>query len=197
MRRIELIPFILIAVMSMSCNQFIDSTGSGVGEALILDEDAQQRRIEDFKASAAHGTPELWVAGRTELADCAGCHKKDTAAVKPNTDPEGRAAHWDVKLNHAEGMDCRTCHVPTEPAKLKLLESHVDIDEAYRSCATCHRKEVADWRGGAHGKRLSGWVEPRVVKNCAGCHDPHKPHLEKRMPVAYPTIVPDRLKPRN
>ena len=144
---------------------------------------------------ASPGPVTLYVAGRSEVvADCGTCHEAGTMATRPKTRPEQRAAHWEISLDHAEGMTCRSCHDPFEPNRLAVLASKTtSVDRAYQLCGTCHSTQLADWRGGAHGKRLTGWAEPRVVKNCAGCHDPHQPSIAKQYPVAHPTIVPERV----
>ena len=170
------------------------------GEDIEYDEATIAHRLAELHATPMHNAPEAgaWVAGNPERPDCVRCHEPGTAAEDARTDPEDRDAHWDIMLTHAEGMTCRTCHMPTEPERLKGMsgvDGHgIDMNEAYRACADCHSGQVADWRGGAHGKRLTGWAEPRVVKNCSGCHNPHDPSIKSRFPVAHPTIVPERLR---
>ena len=112
---------------------------------------------------------------------CARCHDKPIAQLK-QAKP---AAHWEIKLQHAPGVivECKTCHSEAHTQSLKLLNGkEVDFDSSYELCAQCHSRQAADWRGGAHGKRVSGWGEERVVRSCTGCHNPHQPRLAPRFP---------------
>lgn len=172
--------------------------GAGMGPPLQASAADRTRVLHAYRAVAlADAAATAYVAGRSaDVGDCAVCHTPDTSAPAPRPAPEQRAAHWQIALDHAAGMTCRDCHDPRAPASLHLLgDNRTDLDRAYQTCARCHQGEVADWRGGAHGKRLSGWAEPRVIAGCAACHDPHAPALAPRLPVAQPSIVPPRVLP--
>ena len=85
-------------------------------------------------------------------------------------------------------MDCQTCHSPELPDSLQTLNRQVvTMDHSYQLCAQCHSSQAKDWVGGAHGKRLGGWVEPRVAKTCVSCHNPHKPAIGSRWPARLNT----------
>jgi hypothetical protein len=92
-------------------------------------------------------------------------------------------------------MGCATCHA-ADAAALRLLGGEpVGFDHAYRLCAQCHSRQVADWAGGAHGKRVGGWVPPRVVYGCPECHDPHRPALGPRRPARPPRLSDEVRRP--
>ena len=137
------------------------------------------------QAGAAEGQPALQVEPRTTQMTrfpCARCHEKPLAALK-QTRP---AAHWEVKLQHAPGVitECRTCHSEAPTQSLKLLNGkEVGFDASYELCAQCHSRQASDWRGGAHGKRTSGWAAERRVLSCTGCHNSHQPRLAPRWPA--------------
>lgn len=113
---------------------------------------------------------------------CASCHDGgQKAQVK---------MHVDIQLAHAGEtvMDCDTCHTE-DRSHLKLNNgSKISFNHAYQLCSQCHFEQARDWRGGAHGKRLSNWDQQRVVENCTGCHNPHKPAFEQRLPHSSPKI---------
>lgn len=121
---------------------------------------------------------------------CQKCHTKTLEILRAQSQVQvaqgKKASHWNVKLEHAPAvsMDCWTCHDQKNLDNLRTLrDSPVSLDHAYQVCAQCHSRQAADWAGGAHGKRQGGWAPPRVVASCAGCHNPHKPKLEPRMPA--------------
>jgi hypothetical protein len=131
-----------------------------------------------------------------ERFPCARCHDRPAAQMKVAAQGR-RAAHWEIELKHAPDgvMSCESCHnVNTETDSLHTLRGNaIAFDHSYQLCAQCHSQQVADWTGGAHGKRLGGWAPPRVVQNCTGCHDPHSPRLQSRWPsVAAPVIAGDQ-----
>jgi hypothetical protein len=116
---------------------------------------------------------------------CARCHDRPLAQMKRA--PAGqKSAHWEIELKHAGPgvMSCESCHhTQGETNSLHTLRGDpVSFDHSYQLCAQCHARQLADWKGGAHGKRLGGWAPPRVVQNCTGCHDPHAPALHPRWP---------------
>lgn len=113
---------------------------------------------------------------------CARCHDKPLAPLK-QAKP---AAHWEIKLNHAPSVvtECKTCHSESQMESLRLLNGkEIGFDAGHDLCAQCHSRQAADWRGGAHGKRTSGWASERRVLSCAGCHNPHQPKLSPRWPA--------------
>jgi hypothetical protein len=144
--------------------------------------------LKRVKAEGYAQQPEFFVAERAggmEKFPCNKCHNKPMEQLRKAQQGK-KAAHWEVKLVHAkaETMDCNTCHAKDDLNSLATLKQQkIDINHAYQLCAQCHSRQAADWAGGAHGKRLSGWAPPRVVSSCTGCHNPHKPKLEPRMPV--------------
>lgn len=131
------------------------------------------------------GPPALQVDPRTPHLTkypCAKCHDKPLPVLK-QTKP---AAHWEIKLLHAPGVitECKTCHSETPTESLHLLNGkEISFDSSHELCAQCHSKQAADWRGGAHGKRTSGWAADRRVLNCTGCHNSHQPRLSPRWPA--------------
>jgi hypothetical protein len=116
---------------------------------------------------------------------CSACHQ---ARVVPGLEPD---EHADIRPVHPEkvGLTCGTCHDEGNPALLTLQNGEAaSLDEAYRLCAQCHYSQADDWAGGAHGKRLAAWQGRRVVMSCTGCHDPHDPLFEDRIPFRGPTV---------
>lgn len=112
---------------------------------------------------------------------CSSCHAAPLTASETRSD-----AHWDIELNHADAevMSCTTCHTADNLDTLHTLtDKPVDFDNSYTVCAQCHNMQVADWAGGAHGKRVGGWTPPRVVENCITCHNPHDPAWDTRWPA--------------
>jgi len=125
-----------------------------------------------------------------ESFPCSNCHTKDLRALKAEGSGDMQKAHWNIKIEHAgdETMQCNTCHSETDLNKLNSITgSNIDFDESYKSCAQCHSTQHAEWQGGAHGKRVGGWVPPRIVKSCVECHNPHKPAFESRWPARLNT----------
>lgn len=124
-----------------------------------------------------------------EKYPCSNCH---VSGMKPTTNgqPRDRRAHWGLKLNHGEAdLSCSSCHFEDDMNSLRTLQGDtVSYDRAYRVCGQCHFEQLRDWKGGAHGKQVRGWDQPRVIYNCATCHDPHDPAYEKRWPVTYPSV---------
>jgi hypothetical protein len=152
---------------------------------------APAAQVEGVKPVRAEGYPavrEFSVAERTaamEKFPCLKCHNKPMEQLR-RAQTGKKAAHWEVKLEHAQEstMNCATCHLNEDLDSLATLNrTKVGMNHAYQVCAQCHSRQAADWAGGAHGKRLGGWAPPRVVESCAGCHNPHKPKLEPRLPV--------------
>ncbi len=119
-----------------------------------------------------------------EKYPCSSCHEAplgDTATSDVEPEP-----HWDITLDHASAdvMTCTTCHTSDNLDTLHTLtDTTVEFDNSYQVCAQCHSSQFTDWTGGAHGKRIEGWAEPRVIETCVGCHNPHAPGWDKRWPA--------------
>ncbi len=119
---------------------------------------------------------------------CNECHTKPLQELQNagNT----KKAHWDINLSHADlnTMNCATCHSSNNMDNLiSITGNSIDFNKSYQLCSQCHTKQFEDWKGGAHGKRLGGWVPPRASMTCVNCHDPHKPHFESRWPDRFNT----------
>ena len=133
----------------------------------------------------------FFVATRTQTLEqfpCSRCHDRALAQMRLASlaKPGIAAAHWNVRLTHAPAgvMSCDSCHSGSTPDSLHSLRGDaIDFNHSYQLCAQCHSKQVSDWTGGAHGKRLGGWAPPRVVQNCTACHNPHDPKLKPRWPA--------------
>ncbi|MEX1184897.1 MAG: hypothetical protein WEF86_16950 [Gemmatimonadota bacterium] len=121
---------------------------------------------------------------------CTSCHLPTGDIVTAERTAD---AHANIQPAHpAEGgATCITCHAPDNVAALMLRTGEtVGLDQAYRLCAQCHFRQVDEWRGGAHGKRLDGWQGRRVIMGCADCHDPHRPAITQRIPFPGPRLPP-------
>lgn len=120
--------------------------------------------------------------------NCSECHSKPLHEVK--IDGDGRKAHWDLKLNHADTktMNCATCHNADDMDNLKSLTGHkIDFNNSYNLCSQCHTKQFDDWKGGAHGKKIGSWAPPRASLTCVNCHNPHNPGFDSRWPARFNT----------
>ena len=125
--------------------------------------------------------------GQIKSYACTECHNKVVSKMKG---VDGAKAHWDVKLNHAnsETMNCATCHNGDDIDNLhSLTGKNVDFNLSYKLCSQCHSSQFEDWKGGAHGKKLAGWVPPRASMTCVNCHDPHDPSIGTKWPSIYNT----------
>lgn len=136
------------------------------------------------------------VASRTPILErfpCSRCHDRPVAQMKLAAKGK-KAAHWEIELKHAPAgvMSCESCHnLTAETDALHTLRGEpIAFDHSYQLCAQCHSRQVADWAGGAHGKRLGGWAPPRVVQACVGCHNPHQPHFQNRWPALAAPVKP-------
>jgi len=121
--------------------------------------------------------------------NCVECHTEPLRVLKQKQ-ADKKAAHWDIKLNHAnpETMNCTTCHTSNDMGNLhSLTSSTIDFNYSHKLCSQCHQKEFKDWKGGAHGKQLGGWSPPRLSNTCVNCHNPHTPQFEKRWPARFNT----------
>jgi hypothetical protein len=117
---------------------------------------------------------------------CASCHEGQ-GLVDGRETGEEQSVHQNIRPVHPEetGAQCLTCHAAADVGSLALERGGtVSIDHAYRLCAQCHFRQVESWAYGAHGKRLVGWRGRRVVMSCADCHDPHRPAVQQRLPMA-------------
>jgi len=116
---------------------------------------------------------------------CSQCHNNKPVRVAQAAE----MVHGDIKLDHGgreKPLSCFTCHNKEDRDSLETEAGvKVDMDHSYQMCAQCHFRQKKDWVGGAHGKRVSYWAGPRVVKSCVSCHNPHSPRFEKRWPVTY------------
>lgn len=125
--------------------------------------------------------------GEIKSFSCLECHNRSLNNLQ---DVEGKKAHWDITLKHtnSEVMNCATCHNGNDMDNLQgLTGQSIDFNMGHKLCAQCHFSQFEDWKGGAHGKKVAGWVPPRASMTCVNCHNPHDPTLEKRWPVQFNT----------
>jgi hypothetical protein len=123
--------------------------------------------------------------GEMKMYACSNCHKQPLATLQQGSATSGKKSHWDIELAHAPAttMQCATCHSPDDMNLLhSLTGSPIEFNHSYQLCGQCHATQFKDWQGGAHGKQVGGWAPPRVSQTCTGCHNPHKPAFEKRLP---------------
>ncbi|MDH3321637.1 MAG: cytochrome C [Flavobacteriaceae bacterium] len=142
--------------------------------------------------------PHFYIKNRKseiESYACSECHNKPVSQLQ--SEDLGKKAHWDIKLIHADDktMSCLSCHKDNDMDNLhSITGGKIDFNLSYQLCAQCHNKEVKDWKGGAHGKNISGWQTSRVSKLCVECHNPHNPSFEKRWPARYNTQMVEQRK---
>jgi hypothetical protein len=120
---------------------------------------------------------------------CSSCHMQPLDELRAQSAQEGQLAHWNIELQHAapETMTCSTCHNLEQMDELHTLTgASVSFDASYQTCSQCHASEYQDWLGGAHGKQIGGWAEPRVISSCTDCHNPHQPAWDLRWPALPP-----------
>ena len=153
---------------------------------------SSERFLDSRARVEAQGFPNIrtfYVLGRSERiekAPCDRCHLDSLERLVARQSKEPRSAHWSIELFHAAEsvMACSTCHGQQNMTDLRTLNgAKVSFDHSYHLCGQCHSRQLQDWSGGAHGKRAGGWAPPRVVYNCAECHDPHQPRLRARWPA--------------
>ena len=134
-------------------------------------------------------------SGQGEIKDCSSCHGADIKFDGPIAqEAKYRTAHWQINIEHDPLMTCAVCHEQHNPSKLRsVYAGGIKREHAYQLCKSCHSTQAREWLGGAHGKRISGWSDKRVIANCTSCHDAHTPRFGKRMPVALPTVEPTRV----
>ena len=203
MKRVNLYSIISLVVIVCSCSGSHEQQGMAKirahTDSVTYDMTTYQRvdemEIATVLAEIEGLREEVLVAARVHeisKAPCSNCHTKPVEQLKK--EHVGKAAHWDVALQHAGklSMDCATCHDMDKPDVLtSLTGKDISFDHSYQQCGQCHSTQYKDWQGGAHGKRLRGWVPPRTIQTCVGCHNPHKPAFEKRWPSRLNT---ERLK---
>ncbi len=122
---------------------------------------------------------------KIERFKCSQCHDNKPVSISQAAE----MAHGDIKSDHGgreKPLSCYTCHNKEERDYLETEAGvRVDIDHSYQLCAQCHFRQLKDWVGGAHGKRVNYWSGKRVVQSCVSCHNPHSPRFKKRWPVTY------------
>jgi hypothetical protein len=126
-----------------------------------------------------------------EARNCFGCHTTNASIT-------AGAEQLEIKLNHAPGIRCESCHGPAEThlaavrngqTKTKTLKSlrALDADDlSQQVCGQCHRsvEEVAVMpdRNGLSNVRFQPYrifnsrcysTDARI--GCTACHDPHGP----------------------
>ncbi len=183
-----------LAVLGLAgCSKEPEHTYS---ESLEQGDYDRQELIDEHRAQPVEvpGYVHVYVAGpETERKDCARCHKSGEEPYRDESLPPGQDAHWDIAIHHAGDMECFSCHKKEDPSKLvSVLDKEARLETAYLHCGSCHKDQFQSWLGGAHGKRVTGWIGVRIIKNCTDCHDPHAPARETTLPVAQPTITPER-----
>jgi hypothetical protein len=189
------------------------SGGHGVHAPSVLDKISRHKDsvhypvssetyMEDFKRIliTVHDTTSFYIPERTSLIKsfpCTNCHGKSLDDMKKGLGKEDeKHAHWNIRIEHADEhtMDCTTCHSETDLNSLKSIKGvAISYDESYKQCAQCHSTQFKDWVGGAHGKRLGGYVPPRTINSCVNCHNPHKPGFGKRWPVRLNTATESKV----
>lgn len=154
---------------------------------------ALRSRVRESGHARRFGTITLRTTLRGSTPDlvqypCTSCHLGHTVAMQPDRISD---AHRNIQPLHPEllGSVCSTCHSSDAVDHLALRNAEpVELDHSYRLCAQCHFSQAEAWAGGAHGKRLDGWLGRRVVMGCTDCHDPHRPATVPRIPFRAPTI---------
>ncbi|WP_417444229.1 cytochrome c3 family protein [Joostella sp.] len=120
---------------------------------------------------------------------CTECHSKPLEELK-SKGGELPKSHWDIDIVHGDAntMNCLTCHNSKNMDNLQSLTGQdIDFNKSYEVCSQCHTTQFKDWKGGAHGKNISGWAPPRAINSCVNCHNPHQPKFNQRLPAIFNT----------
>lgn len=122
-----------------------------------------------------------------EAYPCSDCHEDEPVNSRERKLTED---HEDKLLDHGGGRFwCLTCHGSKDKDTLTSLKGKpISFDASFILCGQCHFQRQKDWYFGGHGKRLSGWLEPRRVKVCPECHDPHSPSIKPFKPSPPPKV---------
>lgn len=193
--------FCLISVL-ISCSfnhdghHGLQHTLDAVSVDSIVYEKSSEELLLDLKKVLAEvpDSSRFYIPERSSMIKsfpCGNCHSKSLEELKGKLDGDGRKAHWDIKMKHAsiDVMECTTCHEEKNLNQLTTIAGKgISINHSYQLCGQCHSSQYKDWIGGAHGKRLGGWVPPRVVNSCVNCHSPHSPAFETRWPARLNTV---------
>ncbi|TYA78508.1 multiheme c-type cytochrome [Seonamhaeicola marinus] len=152
---------------------------------------SSERFLEDIKTiEITEGEHKFLIPERKSQIKSYACTECHTKPLDQFQSKDGKKAHWDIKLNHANEntMNCVTCHNGNDMDNLKSLTGNqIDFNLSYNVCNQCHTKQFEDWKGGAHGKKIGGWAPPRASMTCVNCHNPHEPHFESRWPARFNT----------
>ncbi len=187
MLKIELI-LISVVFLLVSCNEEPELR---VGKSIVFDAKQVQDIVEKYSAS-----PMKELKGQVRVKqlsrNCRQCHDGQNILDYPETQ-----SHWDIQLKHDSDMVCADCHDRRLPDLFQGRPEPLTLTEIPLLCGGCHSTQFKDWKGGSHGKRLSGWAQPRVIETCTQCHNPHRPHFQAEATVAHPTIIPSRLLERS
>ncbi len=118
--------------------------------------------------------------------ECSKCHSEPLENIASKQIGK-KNSHWNIELNHTDIMTCSSCHDTKDNLdNLKDINgAKIDFNHSYKLCSQCHSSQFEDWKGGAHGKRLSAWVPPRVSYTCVECHNPHDPKFKERLPSRH------------
>lgn len=146
--------------------------------------------IEALSATG-NGIP-FRLAFDSPIPQCDSCHgwRSPNPKIRPLNTP-----HNTITLSHGPDAKlwCLDCHEENDPGRLRLPnQEKTEFTDAHRLCVTCHGKTVTSWQNGAHGKRVSGWSEQRVMLRCSACHNPHQPQWQPVAP-APPPYKPQHL----
>lgn len=126
---------------------------------------------------------------------CSECHNRPLEQMQQKG--KSKRAHWDIELNHANSnaMNCATCHNGNNMDEtLSLTGNPIDFNRSYLLCAQCHNSQFEDWKGGAHGKNIGGWAQPRAAMTCVNCHNPHQPQIASKWPVRFNSHMEEERK---
>lgn len=119
---------------------------------------------------------------------CSKCHTESIQKLQTASATYDKRTHQEIKLQHSNTliMECTTCHTDHNMDVLhNMNQTSIDFNESYRLCGQCHPHQFEDWKGGAHGKRISFWAEPRISKTCVQCHNPHNPAFKQKYPARH------------
>lgn len=125
-------------------------------------------------------------------AECHLCHlKKNKLYFKKAQKTELR--HDELSPEHGKKvMSCNSCHdINNHNFLLSSKEFPADFKNPSGVCGHCHRDQYRDWRRGMHGKRLGGWIQPKLQYHCTECHHPHRVKFQKM------EALPGRPQPPN
>ena len=121
--------------------------------------------------------------------------KKNRIFIKKKTNP--KLEHEGISPIHGKReMSCNFCHdINNHDYLIRTTSFPADFHNPSPVCARCHLEKFRDWTRGLHGKRLGGWMQPKIQFHCIDCHHPHLVKFPQMLTTATP-LQPSAVIPK-